>query len=84
MHMEFSLPALPLIHDFLSSRSKEQKLMKNIFQGSILCPLFFSIFLVDLFSVIEAIRYKIEDITSYADNTTPFIVEENIENIIVS
>ena len=54
------------------------------FQGSILCPLFFSIFLVDLFSVIEAIRYKIEDITSYADNTTPFIVEENIENIIVS
>ena len=33
MHIEFSLPALLLIHDFLSSRSKEQKLIRNIFRG---------------------------------------------------
>ena len=38
-----------------------------------------NIFLADLFFIIKDI-----DITSYADDTTPFIVENNIENVIAS
>ena len=45
-------------------------------QGLILGPLLFNIFFVNLFFVAKDI-----DIASYADDSTPFIVEKNIDVI---
>ena len=47
--------------------------------GSILGPLLFNIFSVDLFFVVTNI-----DIASYAYDSTPFIMENNIDNVIAS
>ena len=85
----FTLPALRLIHDYLSNRKQRTKIDDNysswseilfdVPQGSILGPLLFHIFLVDLFFEVKDI-----DVASYADDSTPFIVQNNIDNVIAS
>ena len=85
----FTLPALRLIHDYLSNRKQRTKIDDNysswseilfgIPQGSVLGPPLFNIFLADLFFVLTDI-----DIASYADDGTPFMVENNIDNVIAS
>ena len=55
------------------------EILFGIPQGSILGPLIFNIFLADLFFVLKDI-----DIASYADDSTPFTVENNIDNVIAS
>ena len=85
----FTLPALRLIHDYLSNRKQRTKIDDNysswseilfgVPQGSVLGPPLFNIFLADLFFVLTDI-----DIASYADDGTPFMVENNIDNVIAS
>ena len=48
-------------------------------QGSILEPLLFNIFFTDLFFIINYI-----DIANYADDNTPYIIVDNIDDLIKS
>ena len=85
----FTLPALRLIHDYLSNRKQRTKIDDNysswskilfgVPQGSNFGPLLFNIFLTNVFFVVKDI-----DIESYADGSTPIVVENNIDNIIAA
>ena len=75
---DFNLPALKLIHDYLSNRKQRTKIylshtswLETIFgvaQCSILGPLLFDIFFIDLLLIIE----DFDDIASYADGSKPY------------
>ena len=56
-----------------------QKYYLAFHKGQFFVYFFFNIFLADLFFVVKDI-----DIASYADDSTPFIVENNIDNVIAS
>ena len=65
-----NIPALRLIHDYLSNRKQRTKIeniwiLFGVTQVSILRPLLFNIFLADLFFIISNI-----DIASYADENS--------------
>ena len=74
----FRLTVLKLVKNYLSNRKPRAKinssyisLLEIIFgvpQGSILGPLLFNIFLIDLFFIIED-----TDIDSYEDDNTPYL-----------
>ena len=78
--------SLQVLHNYLSDRKQRVKInnkyssKKNIefgvLQGSIFGPLLFNIFLMDLFLTVDNIPFA-----SYADNTTPYMVGNSIENI---
>ena len=82
----FSLPALKLIHDFLSSRQQRTKINRDfssweeILFGvplrSALGPILFNIFLSDLFLVMKETEF-----TSYADDNTGNTIEDVISSL---
>ena len=86
---DFSLTALKLVHNYLSNRKQQTKInssyssfLEIIFrvpQGSILGPILFNIFLIDLFFIIED-----TDISSYVDDNTPYISADIIDGVIKS
>ena len=85
----FTLSALRLINDYLSNRKQRTKIENTystwldiIFgvpQGSILGPLLFNVFLADLFFTVNGI-----DIASYADYNTPYMIANNVDDLIAS
>ena len=83
----FILPALRLLHDYLWNRKQRIKIENTystwieivfrVTHGSILRPLLFNNFLADLFFIERKI-----DIASYADDNAPYIVADNIDDLI--
>ena len=85
----FSVPALKLIHDYLSNRKQRTKVNRTysswleivfgVPQGSIISPLLLNIFLADLFFILNDV-----DIASYADDNIPYAIVDDINSVITS
>ena len=85
----FSLRALRLIHSYLTNRKQRTRLNGNyssweeilfgVPQGSILGTLLFNIFLCDLFLIKKETSFA-----SYADDNTPYVTAENLDEVIKS
>ena len=83
----FSLSALRLIHSYLTERKQRVKMNGSfstrrettigVPQGSVLGPLLFNIYLNDLFMFVND-----AEICNYADDTTIYACDNNIEGII--
>ena len=79
----FSLPALKLVHDYLSNRKQRTKVnrsysswLETVFgvpQCSILAPLLFNIFLADMLFILNDV-----DIANYADDNTSYVIADDI------
>ena len=82
-----SLPALKMIQDYLLNRKQRTKvgssysswenIISGVPQGSILGPILFNTLLCDLFLEHEECCF-----TNYADDTTPYVVANNTEEVI--
>ena len=85
----FSLPALRLIHDYISNRKQRTRVNNSystwieivfgVPQRSIVGSLLFNIFLADLFFIVNS-----TDIANYADGNTPYATANDIDSLIAS
>ena len=80
------IDSLNILQDYLSNRSQRTKVesfyssweakLSGVPQGSILGPLFFNIFMYDMFLILKATYF-----TGYADDNTRFVVTDNIADV---
>ena len=85
----FTLPALKLVHDYLSDRKQRTRVNNSystwfeiffgVTQDSILGPLLINIYLADLFFILNK-----TDIANYADDNTPYTSSNDINRLIKS
>ena len=83
------IDSLNVLQDYLSTREQRTKvdsfyssweaILSRVTQGSILGPLLFNIFMCDMFLILKATYF-----TGYADDNTPFVVRDNIADVIKS
>ena len=85
---DFSIATLRFVQNYLSNRKQRTKINSDfssweeilfgVPQGSILGSFLFNIFLCDLFFIMNE-----TDFASYADDNTPYVVGNNIEDVII-
>ena len=85
----FTLPALKLVHNYLSPRKQRTKanntdsswleIIFGVPKGLILRPSLSNVFLADLVFILNN-----GDLASYADDNTPYVVAGDINSIITS
>ena len=81
------IDSLNILQDYLSNRKQSTKvdssyssweaMLSGVPQGSILGPLLFNIFMCDMFLILKGTYF-----TGYADDNTPFVVRDNITDVI--
>ena len=81
-----SLTSLRLLSDYLSNSkqrikvesvfSKWQNIETGVFQGSILIPLLFNIFICDLLLILDNTYFA-----SYADDNTPYTINQSTDSV---